>query len=148
MSRIPEQASLPMNMKLPLCQGCLQRGGDYSYMGMILGRDFEQHFGYYWYECAKCGRLDGPFQCPLYWLSVTNLDELNQILAFEKAGATVEVPRVSDLSPGAKEVLDQFGTNPLTLAEAMASLALKRGADQQRIEQLEEQLADSPQSSG
>jgi hypothetical protein len=142
MSGLPQQKQLAMNMRLPVCERCMQRGGELQYMGLIVGRDFAEDFGHYWYECDRCKHLVGPFDCPLYWLSATNLDELNQILAYEHQGATVSPLRLSDLSPPAMEVLSQFGTNPFALAEAMAQLALKRGAAEARIKELEEQLAD------
>jgi len=132
--------ALPLNFQLPICERCLQLG-ERREMRMIVGRAMEDDYGMYWYDCANCGKINGPFYCPLYWLAASNLDELSQILAFARSGAKVEVRRVSDLSPGAKEVLERVGMNPLALAEVASELALKRAAADRRVKELEEELA-------
>lgn len=138
---VPAVPRLAMGMQLPVCETCLASSTEMRFMTLIVGRDFGDDHGYYWYDCKACGTLRGPYPCPLYWLSASNISELAQLEAVDGLSGTPSSK--ADCSPAARLMIDRLSLNPYLLAEAAAQASLELGRSEDRVRELEQRLADA-----
>lgn len=107
-------------------------------MQILVGRTMEDDYGLMWFECRNCGTLSEPIPIPLFYLAATNVNELQQIIAsHELAGRPVSA---NDLTPHAREIVNEYSLNPFQLAEAAALFAIKWQQEKEENERLRERL--------
>lgn len=129
----PDATPLPMNTQRQLCPRC-QRSGNIVPCDVTLGRKMEENHGYLWFTCPKCGWISETMYVPLSFLSAQSPESLRDEVG--SLGLHAIPVNMGELSPGAREVVDEFSLNPYLLAEAcakLAALASERAAELDRL---------------